>query len=220
MPFFSLTAFIGNSMNRHGLDVVRRDQPESQLSCRRGVSPPPPLRERRPVQIVLPRRGRRPSVTFEDDDSEYEVEQVVWVSTPGHYERGVGVRKSRQSHGRQQYHEPKQSPTNSYSPYENVNVESRSSLPKPNSSHSYSYSPYEGVNVETRSSFPRASSYQNPSPSPAPEYTFGSTSDHTQNPYANVNVEERVPDSERTHKHDSESRQQPRNKDTRRVRFA
>lgn len=243
MPF-SLTDFIGDRLNSYGLDVERRDQPHRTRRRRPG-----------PVQIVLPQRGRRQgrarrqSGTFEDSSGdevdlvdssgdEYEFAEGrasnrggSWDSSsrgyiPGYYGRGVGARGSGRSQGRQQYQVSRHSPTNSYSPYENVNVETRSRLARPStsggypsssSSRSYSHSPYEGVNVETRSPYPGQSSYRRPRIHYAPDHTLAYATYLRENPYAGVNMEERVPYEDQRH---HESRHQPRERDTRRVRFA
>jgi hypothetical protein len=233
MPF-SLTDFIGDRLNSYGLDVERRDQPHRTRRRRPG-----------PVQIVLPERGRRQGrarrqgVTFEDSSGdEYEVAESSgrasnrrgsWDSSsreyiPGYYGRGVGARGSGRSQDRQQHHASRHSPTHSYSPYENVNVETRSRLARPStsggypsSSRSYSHSPYEGVNVETRSPPPRQSSYWSPRIPYAPDHTLAYAAYQRENPYAGVNIEERVPYEHQRH---HESRHQPRERDTRRVRFA
>ena len=111
-------------------------------------------------------------------------------------------------------------------PYENVNVETRSRLARPStsggypsssSSRSYSHSPYEGVNVETRSPYPGQSSYRRPRIHYAPDHTLAYATYLRENPYAGVNMEERVPYEDQRH---HESRHQPRERDTRRVRFA
>jgi hypothetical protein len=233
MPF-SLTDFIGDRLNSYGLDVERRDQPHRTHRRRPG-----------PVQIVLPQRGRgqgrakRQDVTFEDSSGDkYEVAEESsgrarnrrgsWDSSsreyiPGYYGRGVGARGSGRSQGLQQHHESRHSPTHSYSPYENVNVETRSSLARPStsgypssSSRSYSYSPYEGVNVETRSPHLGQSSYRSPRPHFAPDHTLAYAAYCRENPYAGDSMEERVPYE---HQRNHESRHQPRERDTRRIRF-